>query len=245
MHDPPRTTPERPIAFAHRGARAHARENTLDAFRLGLELGANGLESDVWVTADGVPVLDHDGVIPRRMGRKVPIASVQRRSLPAHIPTVAELYELLGRRAASVEVSLDVKDPAAAGPLLDTVAEVAPDGLERLWLCLPDLDGLLALRGRGARLVHSTHLRNLPHSLERHAAILQRDGIDVLNMHHTEWSAGRVALLHRFGRGTFGWDLQEPHLLAKALDQGLDGIYSDWVDRMVAAYELAVGAPPR
>jgi len=35
------------IAFAHRGARAYARENTLDAFQLGLRLGATGLESDV------------------------------------------------------------------------------------------------------------------------------------------------------------------------------------------------------
>ena len=57
-----------PIAFAHRGARAHAPENTLDAFELALRLGATGLESDVWLTADGVPVLDHDGVV--RVGRR-------------------------------------------------------------------------------------------------------------------------------------------------------------------------------
>jgi len=51
-----------PIAFAHRGASAHEQPNTLEAFRLGLRLGATGLESDVWLTADGVPVLDHDGM---------------------------------------------------------------------------------------------------------------------------------------------------------------------------------------
>ncbi|MDQ1372669.1 MAG: glycerophosphoryl diester phosphodiesterase, partial [Actinomycetota bacterium] len=50
-----------PIGFAHRGARAHAPENTLEAFQLALKLGATGLESDVWLTHDGVPVLDHDG----------------------------------------------------------------------------------------------------------------------------------------------------------------------------------------
>ena len=42
-----------PYAFAHRGARAHAPENTLEAFTLALRLGATGLESDVWLTADG------------------------------------------------------------------------------------------------------------------------------------------------------------------------------------------------
>jgi glycerophosphoryl diester phosphodiesterase len=50
------------IGFAHRGARAHERENTLEAFALALGLGATGLESDVWLTRDGVAVLDHDGV---------------------------------------------------------------------------------------------------------------------------------------------------------------------------------------
>ena len=49
---------DEPIAFAHRGARAHAPENTLEAFALGLRLGATGLESDVWLTADGIAVLD-------------------------------------------------------------------------------------------------------------------------------------------------------------------------------------------
>jgi hypothetical protein len=41
-----------PIGFAHRGARADAPENTLEAFRLALDKGATGLESDVWLTAD-------------------------------------------------------------------------------------------------------------------------------------------------------------------------------------------------
>ena len=60
MHEPLRV--RAPIGFAHRGARAHAPENTLAAFSLALEMGATALESDVWLTADGVAVLDHDGV---------------------------------------------------------------------------------------------------------------------------------------------------------------------------------------
>ncbi|MGH2684656.1 MAG: glycerophosphodiester phosphodiesterase, partial [Actinomycetota bacterium] len=75
-----------PIAFAHRGARAHAPENTLEAFQLALRLGATGLESDVWITADGEAVLDHDGLVGRRPRRR-PIATVDRRDLPPHVPT--------------------------------------------------------------------------------------------------------------------------------------------------------------
>jgi len=49
-----------PLLFAHRGASLELPENTLPAFRLGLELGASYLETDVHVTRDGHPVLAHD-----------------------------------------------------------------------------------------------------------------------------------------------------------------------------------------
>src|SRR5438034_10475764 len=84
-----------PIAFAHRGAQAHAPENTLEAFALARRLGATGLESDVWLTADGVAVLDHDGVVGGRL-RHRPIADVARTALPAHIPSLADLYAECG-----------------------------------------------------------------------------------------------------------------------------------------------------
>src|SRR5918992_350392 len=107
--EPPVLSPLRhpPIGFAHRGARAHAPENTLEAFRLALRLGATGLESDVWLTADGVAVLDHDGLV-RTGVRRRPIASVPRSGLPAHVPTLDELYSDCG---SDYELSLDVKDP--------------------------------------------------------------------------------------------------------------------------------------
>ena len=97
------------VLFAHRGARAHAPENTLESFTLGLRLGATGLESDVWITADGVAVLDHDGVVGGTFRRKQ-IGAVDRADLPEHIPTLAELYETCG---SAYQLSLDVKDPAA------------------------------------------------------------------------------------------------------------------------------------
>ena len=107
------------VLFAHRGARAHAPENTLEAFELALRLGATGLESDVWVTADGQAVLDHDGVVRRRL-RRVPFAELDRDELPAHVPTLDDLYRSVG---PAIPLSLDVKDEAAIGATL----EVADD----------------------------------------------------------------------------------------------------------------------
>ncbi len=226
-----------PIAFGHRGARAHLPENTLDSFALALRLGATGLESDVWVTIDGVPVLDHDGLIRGRFGRSRPIAEVRRAALPRHIPTLAELYEQSG---PGLVLSLDLKQAGIGRRVVEVVNEVAPDALADLWLCAPRWEDLVELRDTGARLVESTSLRAMKEGPERRAATLQANAIDAVNLHHSEWTGGMVTLFHRFERYCFGWDLQDPDRLRTGFRMGLDGVYSDWVDRMLDAYAAEV-----
>lgn len=230
-----------PIAFAHRGARAHAPENTLESFSLALRLGATGLESDVWLTADGVPVLDHDGVVAGRI-KKRPIAELRRAELPSHIPSLSELYEHCG---SAYSLSLDLKAPESGPAVIAVTREAAPDLLGRLWLCAPVWEHLLPLRGQGAKLIDSTRLSRLKEGPERRAALLADQGIDGINLHHTDWNGGLVALFHRFDRVAFGWDMQHHDVLRPSLRMGLDGVYSDWVDRMVDAYRAEIGSLPR
>ena len=225
-----------PIAFAHRGARAHAPENTLEAFQLALHLGATGLETDIWLTADGVPVLDHDGVV-RRGARRRPIGTVERTALPASIPTLEELYATCG---ADFELSIDVKDPAAAAPIV-AVARQVPGAEARLWLCHHEWQLVAEWRALSdtARLVDSTRLRRMKEGPERRAADLTDAGIDAVNLHASDWTAGLTTLFHRFERYAFGWDAQHERILAALLAMGIDAVYSDHVDRMIAAVELS------
>ncbi len=222
-----------PIGFAHRGARAHAPENTLAAFELALRLGAEGLESDVWLTADGIPVLDHDGVVGTRLRRRA-IADVAHADLPGHIPTLAEVYASFG---TDFHLSLDVKDPSA-GPAAVSVSMAAdPTMPDRLWMCDTSHDRLVALRevAPHVRLVDSTRLSRLKEGPERRAAKLQELGIDAINLHHSDWSGGLATLFHRFGRCAFGWDAQFDRILDGLLRMGIDAVYSDHVDRLTDA----------
>jgi glycerophosphoryl diester phosphodiesterase len=232
-----------PYAFAHRGARAHAPENTLEAFSLALRLGATGLESDVWITADGEAVLDHDGLVGRRPRRR-PIATVDRRDLPPHVPTLAELYETCG---TAPQISLDVKDPAAFDRVVAVARAAGDDTLTRLWLCHSRWEQVAEWRGRCAdvRLVDSTRLDRIKEGPERRAATLAARGVDALNMHHLDWTGGLTTLVHRFGVLAFGWDAQTPRVLAELVDAGIDGVYSDHVDRMVDAVAAAYPKPER
>lgn len=217
------------ILFAHRGARTLERENTIPAFRRAAELGATGLESDAWLSRDGRVVLDHDGR-HRRFPRKW-IKDTDRADLAGHIPTLSELYDSVG---GDLPVSLDLKDPAAFAP---AVAAARESGAQRrLWICHSDLELLSQWRRADpeVRLVNSTATRRLPHGLERRAAELSSAGVDAINLRGGEWTAGLVALCHRFEVLAFGWDAQYERQLASLIDMGIDAVYSDDVQRMVA-----------
>jgi glycerophosphoryl diester phosphodiesterase len=233
---------DEPIAFAHRGASAHAPENTIDAFQLALKLGANGLESDVWVTADSDVVLDHDGVV-RVRGRKRLISELQRSSLPSHMPTVGEFFEKCG---TDFQFSVDIKDENATDGLVSVARECGFD-LSRLFVCHWKSAECFSIRERhpDIKVVDSTRLQRLKDGPEMRAALLANKGVDVLNMHISDWSGGLVTLLHRFNVQAFGWDAQFPTALSNGLLMGLDGIYSDHVDRMVETYDQVIGHAPR
>jgi glycerophosphoryl diester phosphodiesterase len=222
-----------PIAFAHRGARAHAPENTIEAFELALRLGATGLESDAWLTSDGRAVLDHDGVVGGRL-RRHPIGQTPRSELPAHIPELDQLYETCG---TAFELSLDLKDEAVAGAVVASAEAAGAGTVERLWLCHPDLETLVGWRQMWpqVRLVHSTSKGHLRGGSERHAATLAEHGIDAVNLHQSEWSGGLTTLYHRFERLSFAWDVQFEPLMHELIDSGIDALYSDHVDRLMTA----------
>jgi glycerophosphoryl diester phosphodiesterase len=226
-----------PIGFAHRGARALAPENTIEAFVLALRLGAPGLESDAWVTADGIVVLDHDGVVGGRLRRR-PIASLPHAQLPGHIPTLEDLYATCG---TGFELSLDVKDSAAAAAIVAVARAAGSSAPERVWLCHHDWELVATWRRPydDVRLVDSTAISAMTNGPERRAAQLKGAGIDAVNLHRSDWSGGLTTLFHRFGLHALGWDCQHERHLDETLDHGIDGVFSDHVDRMVDALARA------
>lgn len=229
----PRLVPLRdvPITFAHRGARAHAPENTIEAFHLALKLGASGLESDVWITADGVPVLDHDGAFGPLLRRRK-IRDLNRQDLPDHVPSIDEFYDAVGH---DFEFSIDMKD---ADAFAATVASAKNAGAEdRLWVCHPEVDQLVSWRhDTEAKLVNSTRLAKIKEGPERRASKLRDLGIDAVNLRNIDWTGGLVTMFHRFGRYALGWDAQHPREIAMLIDAGIDGVFSDHVDRMAEAF---------
>ena len=92
------------INYAHRGASSYAPENTMEAFHLGIGMGANGIETDVQRTKDGILVLFHDDTILRMTGKPGKIQDytyeelldipVSNYGLSGRIPRLEEFLEV-------------------------------------------------------------------------------------------------------------------------------------------------------
>ncbi|MEE3326943.1 MAG: glycerophosphodiester phosphodiesterase [Myxococcota bacterium] len=116
-----------PIVLGHRGAAGSAPENTLFAFREGLSQGAHLLESDIQITADGVPILLHDSQVDRTTEghgeaaqlslkeiqsldagcRFTPAEGIQaspRTDAPLRIPTLREAFEEFPETPFNLEI---------------------------------------------------------------------------------------------------------------------------------------------
>jgi glycerophosphoryl diester phosphodiesterase len=122
------------VLWAHRGASASAPENTLAAFVLAERQGADGIELDVQLSRDGVPVILHDETLERTSngrGRADRQTWAELRQLDAGSwfdtafagERIPRLSEVLAWADDRLQLNLEVKDSAAAAALLATLRQ--------------------------------------------------------------------------------------------------------------------------
>ncbi|MDJ0953518.1 MAG: glycerophosphodiester phosphodiesterase [Acidimicrobiia bacterium] len=101
---------QRPLVLGHRGASAHAGDNTIEAFELALAHGADGVEIDARFTADQVVVLHHDPDVGE-MGPLIHHDFAAVRSTHPEIPTLDEALAVLGDLIVNVEIKNSPMEP--------------------------------------------------------------------------------------------------------------------------------------
>lgn len=203
--------------------------HTLDAFRRSVEQGADGIESTVWLSADGRAVLDATGDVGGRFRRR-PISAVASADLPEHVVTLDDLYADLG---PAVVVALEVGDPAAIDEVLGVAEKAGAGG--SLWISHHDHDLLAQVRESSdtVRLVNTVRLADLPAGAERRCAELRAVGVDALALPFPEWTAGTVALCHRFRRYAHASEATHERMARAVWDMGIDAISGSYVERLM------------
>lgn len=134
-----------PLIIGHRGASAAAPENTMSAFREAISVGADGIEFDVRLTRDGLPVVIHDSTLRRTAGlthrvstsswseiNQVNVGSwfAHRKNLDAAhfasetVPSLAELFTLFEDRQATLYLEMKCDSPGEQEPLARACCEL-------------------------------------------------------------------------------------------------------------------------
>ncbi|MGL5406850.1 MAG: glycerophosphodiester phosphodiesterase [Propionibacteriaceae bacterium] len=110
--------------WAHRGASGHAPENTLEAFSLAVAMGADGVELDVQLSSDGIPVVIHDETLERTTSltglvKDRSVAELARCDAGNgnYVPTLEEVLTLLA--PSNLEVNIELKNSEITYPGLE------------------------------------------------------------------------------------------------------------------------------
>ncbi len=139
---PPPSAAGRPLLLGHRGASADAPENTIAAFRLALEQGADGVELDAWRCATGEVVVAHDEDARRVAGADLRIPDAPLPALRAldvgawkgerfrgeRIPLLAEVLEAFPGAVVNVELKSRGRDLRLAEAAARVIARAAAQG---------------------------------------------------------------------------------------------------------------------
>ncbi|MGX5679804.1 glycerophosphodiester phosphodiesterase [Schumannella luteola] len=110
------------LVIAHRGASSEAPEQSRAAYELALAQGADGVECDVRVTADGEVVCFHDATLDRTLGMPgsvVELTLEQLRALDPGLLTLGELLQLLRDARRPLVLAVELKHPNPVGTALE------------------------------------------------------------------------------------------------------------------------------
>ncbi len=236
----------RPRVWAHRGASAHATENTLAAFALARAHGADGVELDVLLCASGEVVVFHDDDLRRLAGRPervehVPWSELSRIELVGggrhRIPRLEEALAACGDLRVNVE--LKSPRPGRAGALSARVAKVIADAGadERVVVSSFDPAALWQLHAVAPHLPLAFLFEaKLPRAL-RSAAAAMLVGASAVHPEHVLCTPAQVATWRARGLAVNTWTVDDPARLRELAAAGVDGVFANDPRAAIAALE--------
>ena len=223
------------VNYAHRGASQYAPENTLMAFDLGLSMGANGIETDIQLTRDGIPVLFHDDTLMRMTGKEGSVADytyeelrwfwVEKGILRDRIPTLDAFLERYAHR--DITFALELKSPGTHKPVADAIRRY---GIEKKTVVTSfKWEELLALRAYDPELNTGYLTKNVnEETLEK----MRRAGVDELCPKADEITAEKVEYWREQGFNVRAWGVANTQLMQQAYDAGVNGMTVNFPDEL-------------
>lgn len=215
---------------AHRGASFDAPENTVAAFELAIEQGADVIEADVRQSSDEALLLLHDATVDRTTTGAGPLAEMsatQARGLDAgggeRVPRLRELFEVARDR---VRVNLDLKEIGAVEPTVDAVREAGLLDQVTFISFLPEVWDTLDTLSPQSPVVHlvesAASLAGLAMGEAGTQSVAAGVGIPAGLV-----SPELVERMHRHGFGVFAWTVDDEAEMRRLVEADVNGVVTN------------------
>jgi glycerophosphoryl diester phosphodiesterase len=220
--------------FAHRGCTEGFEENTVDAFAEARRLGADGVELDVRLTADGALAVHHDAEIPG-IGA---IAQLEVPDLPAHVPLLTDVLAVCEGMVVNVEIKNAPQDPgwdpSEAVAALTAAAVEEAGWTTRVIVSSFQAATLHAVRAADGRLALGA-LWGFAAEVEPALAAAVEAGFAAVHPFVTSVDRELVDRIHAMGLAVNVWTVNAPDDLRAMAALGVDGVITDRLKEALAA----------
>lgn len=232
--------------LAHRGASYLCPENTLVAFKLAIQTGANGAECDVYKTTDGVLVLHHDGNLKRTAKLDGHITEKSFSDVQGFDVGAWKGRHFAGEKVPTLEEYILLMKGSGCAPVI----ELKQQGIEKEVVELVrksnmvDESFIVTFNDRSLQIIHEIEpgirlgwnfSKKIQGSAEENAEELCKEiitrgkkiGVDTFSLHHSLLSKKLVDLMHENGCRIWCWTVNDVALARKMFDMGVDTVCSD------------------
>ena len=226
------------LKIGHRGAMGYAPENTLASFAKALELGVDGIELDVHLCKSGELVVIHDGRVDRTTNGKgtvIDMTLAELKQLDAgegqRISTFSEVLNFVDRRAI---IDIELKAEGTGKPVADVInLYIQKQGWEKEGFILSSFDHHELKRCHD--LIPDVPFGPLIAAKPLDYALLaQKMNADLIMPFFEFLDRKFVQDAHQRGLKVFTWTVNRPEEIKKILSIGVDGIISNYPDRLRA-----------
>lgn len=227
----------RPLVISHAACGGHAPANTLAGVRKAIELGSDAIEIDVQASADGVPVLMHDLTVERTTngtGAVAELTLAQLRELDASGEPPPTLAEVLALTRGRVLLVAEIKQPGVEPLVAEVVRQADALGDVMVWSFFPQ--ALAAMRAEeprlpGGLLVAGEMVSKWPQMRD----LALRTGLQAVSVFCFGITEEIRRDTQRSGLALYAWTADPEAEIARLIALGVDGVCSNYPDRVVAA----------
>ena len=216
------------IIIGHRGACGYEAENTIRSFEKAIELGADYVELDVQKTLDDEIVVFHDKRLPdKTLIEDITLLSLKKELMKVRInvPTLDEVLEFIKGR---IGVNIEIKSRMPAGLIKGKIKNYKCD-LDKVIVSSFMHDLLLEIKTAAPNIKTGVLLESRPLDPFN---ILNKLKSSIIIQNHEFVDKDYIDMVHDGNAEIFVWTVNEPEDIKKMMDLGVDGIISDFPDRI-------------